>query len=97
MAESSSVLPPADQQHVADVLEDDAQVMSDAQLEALLAGQPEEIQDEILGINTDARHLALQVALLVALLAAIGGVVNAVRMLRLPDPAPTAADAMVVG
>ena len=97
MAESSSVLPPADQQHVADVLEDDAQVMSDAQLEALLAGEPEEIQDEILGINTDARHLALQVALLVALLAAIGGVVNAVRMLRLPDPAPTAADAMVVG
>jgi LPXTG-motif cell wall-anchored protein len=97
MAESSSVLPPADQQHIADVLEDDAQVMSDAQLEALLAGQPEEIQDEILGINTDARHLALQVALLVALLAAIGGVVNAVRMLRLPDPAPTAADAMVVG
>ena len=70
MAESSSVLPPADQQHVADVLEDDAQVMSDAQLQELLAGQPEEIQDEILSINTDARHLALQVALLVTLLAA---------------------------
>jgi hypothetical protein len=33
MAESSSVLPPADQQRVADVLEDDAQVTSDAQLE----------------------------------------------------------------
>lgn len=72
--------------------------MSDAQLEALLAGQPEAIQDEILGINTDARHLALQVALLVAL-ASVGGVVNAFRMMRLPDPAPapTAADAMVVG
>ena len=65
MAESSSVLPPADQQHVADVLEDDAQVMSDAQLQELLAGQPEAIQEEILSINTDARHLALQVALLV--------------------------------
>ena len=97
MAESSSVLPPADQQHVANVLEDDAQVMSDAQLEALLAGQPEAIQDEILAINTDARHLALQVALLVALLASVGGVLNALRMLRLPDPEPTAADAMVVG
>ena len=51
-AESSSVLPPAEQQQVAEVLEDDAQVMSDAQLEELLAGQPEEIQDEILSINT---------------------------------------------
>ena len=29
--------------------------MSDAQLEELLAGQPEEIQDEIVGINADAR------------------------------------------
>src|SRR4029079_7762275 len=33
MADSSNVLPPAEQQHVADVLEDDAQVMSDDQLE----------------------------------------------------------------
>ena len=88
MAESSTVLPPADQQRVADVLEEDAQVMSDAQLEELLAGQPEAIQDEILSINTDARHLALQVALLVALLASLVGVVNAFRMMRLPDPDP---------
>jgi hypothetical protein len=91
MAESSSVLPPADQQHVADVLEDDAQVMSDAQLQELLAGQPEDIQDEILSINSDARHLALQVALLVTLLAALIGVVNAFRMMRLPDPEPSTA------
>ena len=40
-AESSNVLPPADQQQVADMLEDDAQVMSDAQLQELLAGEPE--------------------------------------------------------
>jgi MFS family permease len=89
MAESSNVLPPADKQHVADVLEDDAQVMSDAQLEKLLAGQPEVIQDEILSINTDARHLALQVALLITLLAALIGLFNAFRMMRLPDPKPT--------
>jgi MFS family permease len=90
-AESSSVLPQADQQRVAEVLEDDAQVMSDAQLEELLAGQPEEIQDEILSINDDARDLALQVALLVTLLAALTGVVNAFRMMRLPDPQPSSA------
>ncbi len=98
MAESSTVLPPADQQRVAEVLEDDAQVMSDAQLEELLVGQPRDVQEEILSINTDARHLSLQVALLVTLLASLVGVVNAFRMMRLPEPAPsTAVDGMVLG
>jgi MFS family permease len=88
-AESSNVLPPDDKQHVADVLEDDAQVMSDAQLEELLANQPPEVQDEIISINTDARHLALQVALLLTLIAALIGLFNAFRMMRLPDPKPS--------
>ncbi len=99
MADASNVLPPADQERVAEVLEEDAQVMSDAQLDELLAGQPEDIQDEILSINTDARNLALQVALLVALLAALVGIVNGFRMMRLPAPAHSAAEAeaMVLG
>jgi hypothetical protein len=88
-AESSNVLPPADKQHVADVLEEGAQVMSDAQLEELLAGQPAEIQDEIISINTDARDLALQIALLLTLIAALTGLFNAFRMMRLPDPEPS--------
>ena len=91
MAESSSVLPPAEQQQVADKLEDDAQVMSDDQLQELLAGQPKAIQVEILSINTDARHLALQAALLFTLLASVAGIANAYRMMRLPDPQPSAA------
>ena len=62
MATSSTVLPPAEQQQVAQVLEEDAQVMSNTQLEELLAGQPEEIQDEIIRINTEARPSALQIA-----------------------------------
>ena len=90
-AESSDVLPPADQERVADVLEDDAQVMSNTQLEELLAEEPEEIQDEIVSINTDARPLALQVALLIPLLAALIGLFNSFRMLRLPDPARSSA------
>ncbi|MGW6375058.1 MFS transporter [Rhodococcus sp. NPDC055112] len=90
MAESSTVLPPADQQQVAQVLEDDAEVMSNTQLEQLLVGQPEEIQDEIIRINTDARPLALQIALLVPLLAGLVGVVNSFRMMRIPEP-PAAA------
>ena len=87
-AENSTVLPPAEQEQVANALEEDAEVMSDAQLEELLAGQPEAIQDEILSINTDARDLALQVALLVALLAGLIGVVSGFRMMRLADPTP---------
>jgi LPXTG-motif cell wall-anchored protein len=89
MAEDSTVLPPADQQHVAQVLEDDAQLMSNTQLEQLLAGQPAEIRDEIVRINTDARPRALQIALLVPILAALIGLINAFRMARLPEITPS--------
>ena len=96
-AEASRVLPPEDQQRVAEVLEDDAQVMSNTQLEELLAGQPEEIKDEIVRINTDARPLALQIALLIPLLAALAGLANAFRMMRLADVEPSAsADELVL-
>jgi EmrB/QacA subfamily drug resistance transporter len=86
MAEGSSVLEPAEQQRVAAALEDDAQVLSNTQLEEVLAGQPEDVQDEIIRINTDARPLALQVALLIPILAGLAGLINSFRMLRLPDP-----------
>ena len=59
---------------------------------ATLVGKPAPVQDEILSINTDARHIALQVALLVTLIAALGGAVNGFRMMRLPDPTPTSAE-----
>jgi MFS family permease len=90
MAQDSTVLPPEAQQTVAAALEEDAEVMSNTQLEAQLADQPEEIQDEIIRINTDARPLALQVALLVPLIAGALGSLISFRMMRLPDPAPSA-------
>jgi MFS family permease len=89
MAQASSVLDPAEQQRVANALEEDAQVLSNTQLEEVLAGQPEAVQDEIIRINTDARPLALQVALLVPIVAALVGLLNSFRMLRLPDPKPS--------
>jgi EmrB/QacA subfamily drug resistance transporter len=89
MAEASTVLDPGEQQRVANALEDDAQVMSNTQLEEVLAGQPEEVQDEIVRINTDARPFALQVALLVPILASLLGLVNSFRMMRLPDLKPS--------
>jgi hypothetical protein len=90
-AEASKVLPPADQQQVADALEDDAEVMTNTKLEELIAGEPEAIQDEIVRINTDARPFALQVALLIPILAGLVGLFNSFRMMRLPDPAPSSA------
>lgn len=94
-AEASAVLPPAQQQHVADVLDDDAEVMSNAQLEELVAGQPPAIREEIVDINTDTRPLALQIALLVPLIAGLAGLANSFRMARLPstEPPKTAAGA----
>jgi EmrB/QacA subfamily drug resistance transporter len=88
-AEASAVLPEAAQQRVAQALEDDAQVMTNTQLNQQLAGQPEEIQDEIVRINTESRPLALQVALLIPMLAGLVGLLNSFRMLRLPDPEPS--------
>jgi EmrB/QacA subfamily drug resistance transporter len=86
MADASDVLPPDDKDQVAAALEDDAQVMSNTQLLELLAEEPEDVQAEILRINTDARHLALQVALLIPLLAAGLGLANSFRMVRLSPP-----------
>jgi MFS family permease len=87
-AESSKVLAPPEQQRVADALEDDAQLMSNAQLEELLAGQPQDVRAEIVAINSDARPLALQIALLVPLLAAALGLLASFRMVRLPERTP---------
>jgi EmrB/QacA subfamily drug resistance transporter len=90
MAADSTVLSPAEQQQVATALEDDAELMTNTQLEKTLAGQPEATQQEIIRINTDARPLALQVALLIPIIAALLGLLNSFRMKRLPDPAPSA-------
>jgi EmrB/QacA subfamily drug resistance transporter len=97
MADDSSVLSPTEQQQVANALEDDAEVLSNTQLEQQLVGQPEDVQDEILEINTDARPRALQIALLVPLVSALLGLVVSWRMARLPDPEPTDAPAAAFG
>ena len=98
MAQTSTVLPPADKERVAVALEEDAQVMSNTQLSQLLEDEPPEIQAEVVRINTEARPLALQVALLVPIIAALLGLLNSFRMSRLPDIAPSAtAEGMALG
>ncbi len=97
MAEDSTVLSPSEQQQVADALEEDAEIMSNSNLQELLAGQPEATQGEIVRINTDARPRALQVALLVPLIAGIVGLVMSFWMMRLPDIKPAASLEGVLG
>ncbi len=85
----STVLSPAQQDQVSQGLEENAEVMTNTHLNELLAGQTPEVRAEIVRINTEARPLALQIALLVPLLAALLGLLNSFRMVRLPDPAPS--------
>src|SRR4051794_17615741 len=59
-SDASTVLAPAEKDQVAQVLEDDAQVMSDAQLQEQIATQPPATKEEILRINKEARPQALQ-------------------------------------
>ena len=86
MSNASTVLAPAQQHQVSDALEHDAEVMTNTQLQQQISGQPKAVQDEIISINTDARHRALQVALLIPILAGLIGFFNSFRMMRLPDP-----------
>jgi MFS family permease len=95
--EASSVLSPAEQTRVAQVLDENAELMTNTQLEEYLTGQTPAVQAEILRINTEARPVSLQIALLIPLLAALLGLLNSLRMRRLPDPVPANADGIVAG
>jgi EmrB/QacA subfamily drug resistance transporter len=98
MAQDSTVLPPADKERVAVALEEDAELMSNTQLTQLLEDEPPQIQAEIIRINSEARPLALQVALLVPIIAGLLGLLNSFRMSRLPDLKPSAAaEGMSIG
>ncbi|BCJ40860.1 MFS transporter [Actinoplanes ianthinogenes] len=96
-ADASTVLSPAEQTRVAEVLNENAEVMTNTHLDELLAGQPPATKAEIIRINTEARPIALQVALLIPLLAALLGLLNSIRMRRLPDPERSNADGAILG
>lgn len=89
MTEASTVIPADQQQQIADNLDEDAEVTSNATLEHILAEEPKAVQDEVLSINTDATNRSLQVALLVSIIAGLIGLFNSFRMMRLPDVSPS--------
>jgi hypothetical protein len=90
LVEQSTVIPEDQKSQIYTVLEDDAQLMSNTQLEVLVADEPPAVADEIVRINTEARPFALQVALLVPLIAGLLGLAASFAMVRLPDIKPQA-------
>jgi MFS family permease len=97
-ANASDVLSSRQSAKVSKALEKNAEVMTNTHLESLLQGKPPAVQNEILRINTKVRPRALQIALLVPLIAALLGLLNGFRMTRLPDPESSeAAEGMLAG
>ncbi len=90
LTNQSTVIPTGQKTQIASELETSAEVVSNTQLQANIANQPADIQQEVLAINRKATHRALQVALVIPLLAALIGVINAFKMEKLPDLKPAA-------
>jgi EmrB/QacA subfamily drug resistance transporter len=90
MTDDSTVIPDAQKEQIAKTLEHDAQVMSNTQVDALLTKENDAVRKEVLRINTHARDRSLQIALLVSILASLLGLLNSIRMMRLPEITPAA-------
>ena len=91
MVNDSAVIPSSQKQQISQTMEHDAEVVSNTQLEKLVADEPPAVQAEILRINTHATNVALQVGLLIPILAGLLGLLNSFRMMRLPEIEPSEA------
>ncbi len=89
LTNQSSAIPSTQKQQIATKLEASAEVVSNGDLEQAISSQPAEVREAILAINTDATHLALQIALLVPLVASLIGTINAFHMETLPEIKPS--------
>lgn len=93
---ASSVIPASQKQQITTSLEHSVEVVSNSQLQTSLSSEPKAVQDEVLAINRTATHRALQIALLVPLLASLVGAVLSFKMEQLPDIKPSAATESVM-
>lgn len=89
LTNASTVIPDSQKQTIATALEQNAEIVSDTQLQAIIADEPPAVQADILAINDKARALSLQVAMLIPVLACLLGLINAFRMVKLPDIEPS--------
>jgi MFS family permease len=88
LTNESQVLSESDKAQVAAALEEEVSAMSDAQVEALLEGQPQQIVDEVTRINAEARDRALGLALIAV---AIVGLIGMLAAFLLPPDSPNRA------
>ena len=70
--------------------------MTNTALDALIVNQPPEVEAEIIRINTEARPFALQVALLIPIIASLLGLLTSFRMMRQPDPVSAGIEGLVL-
>jgi hypothetical protein len=54
------------------------------------------VEAEIIRINTEARPFALQVALLIPIIASLLGLLTSFRMMRQPDPVSAGIEGLVL-
>ncbi len=85
LTNNSSVIPAQQKSQITTKLESSAEVVSNTQLQAAIAHEPQNVQDEVLAINKTATHRALQIALLIPTAAALIGTFNSFRMEKLPE------------
>ena len=99
MAEASKVLPPAEQQQVADALEDDAEVMSNTAARGAARGPAAGRSRTRSSASTPTRGRSpSRWRCSIPLLAGLLGLLNSFRMMRLPDPTPSSAvEGMALG
>lgn len=84
----STIIPTAEKTQISAELEENAQIMSNTQLQQQIVGQPQDIQNEVLEINSKARDRSLQVALLVPVIAGLIGFLVSLKMMKLPEIKP---------
>ena len=89
LAQDSAVLSPAEQEQVADRPRGGRRGDDQHPAGGAAGRAAADVQAEIIRINTEARPMALQVALLIPILAGLVGFANSFRMMRQPDPHPT--------
>jgi MFS family permease len=91
LTQSSQTLPPAIKDQISVALQGDVATLSDAQVTAALAGQPQEVVDEVVRINAQARNRAMGMSMVVLGLVALLGLAVSFRLpkgrLR-PEPEP---------
>ena len=90
MVNSSPIIPADQKAQISAGLEENAQLLSNTELDALIVNQPADVEAEILRINTEARPIALQIALLVPLIAGLLGFLISLRMVKIPEVKPAA-------